>query len=838
MALVPGTNIPVTVNSVNSGVPGTGYTLANCTAMGPGAPFPTYFADNTGGTRFTYKGFTTELAATHTLTPCGTYHLKMAITDAGNTLYDSGVFIEEGSLTTTTIPAAAVCVGGTTTFPAPVPGGTWTSSSTTIATIDPATGTATGVSAGTATITYSLLTSCYLTTTITVNALAPITGSPSICAGSSTTLSDIVGGGTWSSGNISVATAGGLTGIISGASAGTSIITYTLPTGCFATTVITVNPLPAAITGSTSICIGYSVPLSDATAGGTWSSSNTSIASISGAGIATGVSAGGATITYTSSGGCAITMPVTVNSMYLSALNVAICQGTTYSFGGASYTLPGTYTHTFTTASCDSAVTLHLTVNPLSTTAIYDSICSGATYTFNGTAYSASGSYTYHTLNINGCDSAVTLNLTVKPVPAAPTVASPVVYCQSQVAAPLSAIGTGLTWYTTSTGGTGSTTTPTPATTTPGTTTYYVSQVLNGCESPRAAIQVIVGPTPIASIQANRIFVCVNDTTAVHALFVPSASYLWNVPGTNIISGNDTSQSVVLQFTTPGNHFIYLSVGQVGQCSASDTLTISVQPAPVVTFYVKPDVCLGDTVTVATSSTTTGVTNCQWNFGDATVINATDQVSGGPYDITWSTTGVHFIHMSATTGECYSTPVTDTVNVHPLPDATFANLASPNICLGDSALIAATVNDPNNMYLWAPAHFFYNNDKSEIWGIIERAGYVSLTVTSPFGCHATDSLLINPQSCCELLFPTAFTPNGDGINDLFRPVPPAGHHPIHTFMIANRWGQIVYESVSNELGWDGSFNGVPQELGVYFYFISYDCNGKNIQEKGEVTLVR
>ena len=57
-------------------------------------------------------------------------------------------------------------------------------------------------------------------------------------------------------------------------------------------------------------------------------------------------------------------------------------------------------------------------------------------------------------------------------------------------------------------------------------------------------------------------------------------------------------------------------------------------------------------------------------------------------------------------------------------------------------------------------------------------------------------------------------------------------------MIANRWGQIVYESVSNELGWDGSFNGVPQELGVYFYFISYDCNGKNIQEKGEVTLVR
>ncbi|RYZ49783.1 MAG: hypothetical protein EOP49_15435, partial [Sphingobacteriales bacterium] len=61
MALVPGTNIPVTINSINSGNPGPGYTLANCYAMGPGAPFTSYFIDNSNGPYITHKGMTQVL---------------------------------------------------------------------------------------------------------------------------------------------------------------------------------------------------------------------------------------------------------------------------------------------------------------------------------------------------------------------------------------------------------------------------------------------------------------------------------------------------------------------------------------------------------------------------------------------------------------------------------------------------------------------------------------------------------------------------------------------------------------------------------------------------------
>ncbi len=98
MALVPGTNIPVTINSINSGIPGPNGNIANCLAMGPGSPFTQYFVDNAGGSTITHNGFTTVLRAIHEVTPCNTYHLKMAIADAGNALYDSGVFLEAGSL--------------------------------------------------------------------------------------------------------------------------------------------------------------------------------------------------------------------------------------------------------------------------------------------------------------------------------------------------------------------------------------------------------------------------------------------------------------------------------------------------------------------------------------------------------------------------------------------------------------------------------------------------------------------------------------------------------------------------------------------------------------------
>lgn len=108
MALVPGTNIPVTINSVNSGTPGAGYSLANCTSMGPGSPFTSEYVDNSNGQYLTHKGRTTILDAAAAVQPCSTYHLKIVIADAGNYLYDSGVFLRAGSLQANKVSAEVV----------------------------------------------------------------------------------------------------------------------------------------------------------------------------------------------------------------------------------------------------------------------------------------------------------------------------------------------------------------------------------------------------------------------------------------------------------------------------------------------------------------------------------------------------------------------------------------------------------------------------------------------------------------------------------------------------------------------------------------------------------
>lgn len=86
------------------------------------------------------------------------------------------------------------------------------------------------------------------------------------------------------------ATVGASSGVVTGVAAGSPIITYTLPTGCFTTTAFVVNPNPAAITGTMTVCVGLTTTLANATPSGTWSSSNTSQATVvAGTGVVTGV---------------------------------------------------------------------------------------------------------------------------------------------------------------------------------------------------------------------------------------------------------------------------------------------------------------------------------------------------------------------------------------------------------------------------------------------------------------------------------------------------------------------------------------------------------------------
>ena len=112
-----------------------------------------------------------------------------------------------------------------------------------------------------------------------------------------------------------------------------------------------------------------------------------------------------------------VTLTLSVNPVESTTLSAAICEGTTYTENGFNVSEVGTYTQNLQTVNgCDSIVTLTLSVNPVESTTLSAAICEGATYTENGFNVSEAGTYTQNLQTVNGCDSIVTLTLTVNPV--------------------------------------------------------------------------------------------------------------------------------------------------------------------------------------------------------------------------------------------------------------------------------------------------------------------------------------------------------------------------------------------------------------------------------------
>ena len=249
-----------------------------------------------------------------------------------------------------------------------------------------------------------------------INTSLTITPSPtSVCVGASTTLSDSASIGVWSSASTGIATVGSSTGVVTGVGAGTTHISYSIG-ACYSTAVVSVNASPSAINGNPAVCQGTTTSLSDATSGGTWSSSSSN-ATVNSTGTVTGATVGTATISYTSTiTGCAATVIATVNSLPTATItpmgSTTFCSGSNvtldantgvgliyeWQLGGSdivgatnsSYvaTLGGNYTVIIYNGSCSdtsSAVTVTTTAGPGATItpASSTTFCTGGNVVLN-----------------------------------------------------------------------------------------------------------------------------------------------------------------------------------------------------------------------------------------------------------------------------------------------------------------------------------------------------------------------------------------------------------------------------------------------------------------------
>jgi gliding motility-associated-like protein len=145
-------------------------------------------------------------------------------------------------------------------------------------------------------------------------------------------------------------------------------------------------------------------------------------------------------------------------------------------------------------------------------------------------------------------------------------------------------------------------------------------------------------------------------------------------------------------------------------------------------------------------------------------------------------------------------------------------------------------------YVWTPATGLNNPTIANPIGIygadIESIRY-KLLVTDQAGCADSAYITVTVFKTVPSVFvPSAFTPNGDGLNDIIKPIA-VGIARINYFSIYNRWGQLVFTTTVNGKGWDGKISGKEQGSGVFVWMVSaVDYLGKSLFMKGTVTLIR
>ena len=658
--------------------------------------------------------------------------------------------------------ATVVCQGQTTAFSDTDPGGSWSSSAPGTADVGTATGIVSGINPGTAIITYSIGTSCIATVIVTANqAPGIITGTPVVCVGLTTALGNSVPGGTWVSGAPGTASVDP-TGLVTGGTPGTAVITYTLPAGCFATVVVTVNAFPSLITGPTNVCSGATIILSDASPGGTWSSSSPSTASV---GATTGIVTGGAfgvvTIIYTLPGGCATSYTVTVNPLpsaiggtpvvcenAVTNLNDPTPGGTwsssapptaTVSSSGAVFGFAAgvvTISYILTATGCYQTRSVTVNATPPAITGPAG-VCIGSSVTLNNampggtwissntfvaTIGSSSGTVasgavgtttiTYR-LTVTGCF--ITRTETVNPLPG--SITGPGTVCPTTTIT-LSDLPGGGTWASNPTtiatvvAATGDVTGVAAGT---ATITYTLP---TGCT---ATTVITVNPAPLSIITPiGDTDMCPGDIVTLTANTGAGLTYQWYVAGSPI-TGALTS---VYFASTTGAYQVQVT-NTLGCATLSIPMNVSVNPATA-TITVPGGSLSGCSATGVELDANTGAgLSYQWVVGGVSIPGATAS------SYTATTPGDYSVVVSNTTG-CSATSAIETITIYPSPAGTVSLSGPTTFCQGSHVIITAAAGS-GLTYQW-------HNTAGSITGATSVSYTATLSgsywadVTNGFGC--------------------------------------------------------------------------------------------------------
>jgi len=369
--------------------------------------------------------------------------------------------------------------------------------------------------------------------------------------------------------------------------------------------------------------------------------------------------------------------------------------------------------------------------------------------------------------------------------------------------------------------------------------TYYVYDIVSTCSSPPDSVAVVVDQPPVANAGPNQP-ACIEVTSVQLAGSISGGTTtgIWTTAGTGTFS--PSSAQLNAQYTpsaldrTKGSVVLTLASTSPDNCTIStSTMTITFTKVPGADAGPDQNVCeQSATATLNGKILTTGggtwSTSGSGNFlPSASTLNATYVASAA--DI--AKDSVTLILTANTPGVCYLP--TDSMVVRFLPPPIVNAGGTKYVLKGNTLVLTPTVSESNVHYLWSPDVDIDNDTLKNptITGDVDRT--YTLTVTDSLGCVSSDqtTIVIPPQ----LMVPNTFTPNGDGINDLWDIQGLIAYYSA-TVDIFNRYGTKIFHSVGYPKAWDGTYSGSPVPAGVYYYIIDTKVNGMIIS--GYVTVIR
>lgn len=326
-------------------------------------------------------------------------------------------------------------------------------------------------------------------------------------------------------------------------------------------------------------------------------------------------------------------------------------------------------------------------------------------------------------------------------------------------------------------------------------------EVSNGFSSRIVTKTITVSPIPTVDL-GNDTIICSSSPLLLNGTYL-GATYLW--------SDNSTNSTL----TVNASNQYWLEVSAEG-CSARDTILIDAVAA-LMSNLGNGTVAICENESYTINAFQPAATSYLWANGST---EATLDVSES---------GVYEVELSNSCGDTLLELITIIIS-QPLPQLELGQ--DQNICRGDTVTLNATTEN-GLRYLW--------QDGTELPQYqVTSAGEYEVTVQNGCG-EIIENITITDENCCDLFIPNAFSPNYDGLNDVFKVYQSArGCSTITRFSmeIFDRWGDLVFQSYDINVGWNGFWRAKKSAAGVYVFLIQYSDGTEKYEEKGDLILLK